>query len=92
MLLLLASRIMPRTTLNIEKPILTDLKRLQKQERKSLGKLVSELLAQALAARGRGSRGAARFDWISRPMKARLDLRDKEAVYAALDREDRTSK
>lgn len=77
--------------MNIEKPILTDLKRLQKQERKSLGKLVSELLAQALALRTSSSRKASPFEWISRPMKARLDLKDKDAVYAAMDREDRTS-
>ena len=77
---------MPRTTLNIERPILTDLKRLQKQERKSLGKPVSELLARALATRQSGSLEAARFEWISRPMKARLDLTDKEAVYAAAAR------
>jgi hypothetical protein len=47
---------MPRTTLNIERPILTDLERLQKQERQSLGKLVSDHLAQALAASKSGCR------------------------------------
>jgi predicted nucleic acid-binding protein len=40
--------IMPRTTVDIDAPVLRDLKRLQKQEGKSLGRLVSDLLAQAL--------------------------------------------
>ena len=39
---------MPRTTIDIDAPILRDLKRRQKQEGKSLGRLVSDLLAQAL--------------------------------------------
>ena len=38
-----------RTTIDIDDPILKDLKRLQKREGKSLGRLVSDLLAQALA-------------------------------------------
>jgi hypothetical protein len=28
------------------------------------------------------------FRWISQPMAARIDLADKEAVWAALDSED----
>lgn len=44
----LASRIM-RTTIDIDDPVLKDLKRLQKRQGKSLGRLVSDLLAQALA-------------------------------------------
>ena len=45
---------MPRTTVNIDGPVLRDLKRLQKREGKPLGR--------------------------------RVDLTDKEAVQAALDR------
>jgi len=77
---------MPRTTLDIDAPILRDLKRLQKRERKSLGRLVSDLLAQALGPRA--ARGPERrdFSWVSRPMGARVDLADKEAVRAVLDR------
>ncbi|KAB2867691.1 MAG: antitoxin, partial [Burkholderiaceae bacterium] len=37
-----------RTTIDIDDPILKDLKRLQRREGKSLGRLVSDLLAQAL--------------------------------------------
>lgn len=76
-----------RTTVDLDGPILSELKRLQKQERKSLGRLVSDLLAQALAARKAARATRPSFQWISRPMGARVDLADKDAVHAALDRD-----
>ncbi|MBI1873265.1 MAG: antitoxin [Acidobacteria bacterium] len=77
-----------RTTVDVDGPILSELKRLQKQERKSLGRLVSNLLAEALAARKEAARTTRpSFRWISRPMGARVDLADKDAVHAALDRD-----
>jgi len=82
----LASRIM-RTTIDIDDPILKDLKRLQRREGKSLGRLVSDLLALALATtQQRGSQPAAPvFKWIARPMHARVDLADKLALLDAMD-------
>jgi hypothetical protein len=77
---------MPRTTIDIDAPILRDLKRLQKRQRRSLGRIVSDLLAQALGPRATLPDAEAEFSWISRPMGARVDLADKEAVRAALDR------
>lgn len=77
---------MPRTTIDIDAPILRDLKRLQKRERKSLGRLVSDLLAQALGSHGARAPERRAFSWVSRAMGARVDLRDKEAVHAVLDR------
>lgn len=77
-----------RTTVDLDGPILSELKRLQKQEQKSLGRLVSDLLAQALAARKAARVARPSFQWISRPMGARVDLADKDAVHAALDRDD----
>lgn len=77
---------MPRTTLDIDAPILRDLKRRQKRERKSLGRLVSDLLAQALGPGG-AAPPPAQFNWVSQRMDARIDLADKEALRAALDRE-----
>jgi hypothetical protein len=79
--------IMPRTTIDIDAPILRDLKRRQKREGKSLGRLVSDLLAQALH-RNVGEAGPSSFRWISRSMRAQLDLADNEALYKALDRQD----
>jgi len=77
-----------RTTIDIDDPILRDLKRLQQRDGKSLGRLVSDLLAQSLAAL-RTDRALARpFKWTSRPMMARVDLADKDAMREAMD-EDR---
>ena len=79
---------MPRTTIDIDAPILRDLKRRQKQEGKSLGRLVSDLLAQALHHGKVGQGGRSSFRWITRSMRAQIDLADKEAIYQALDRPD----
>lgn len=75
-----------RTTIDIDDPILKDLKRLQRRHGKSLGRLVSDLLAQSLAEDRRDTEpSAATFNWIARPMKARIDLVDKHAVLDAMD-------
>lgn len=75
-----------RTTIDIDDPILKDLKRLQRREGKSLGRLVSDLLAQALVTSQRGSPPAApAFNWIARPMRARVDLADKHALLDTMN-------
>lgn len=71
--------------MDIDASVLKELKRRQKGRGKSLGRLVSELLARALAESG-GPKKAAGFRWISRPMNERIDLVDKEALYAAMDK------
>lgn len=76
---------MARTTVDIEASVLRELKRLQKREGKSLGQLISELVAAALAGEAEVPGEARPFQWTSRPMRARVDLEDKEAVRAALD-------
>ena len=74
-----------RTTLDIDDPILAELKRLQKREGKSLGRLVSDLLAQSLAAPHTSARKAPALKWITQPMGARIDLSDREALLDAMD-------
>jgi hypothetical protein len=78
---------MARTTLDIDAPLLRELKKLQKEEGRSLGKIVSQLLAEALARRTTSS-GESKFRWTSRPMHAVVDLADKDAVNAILDQRD----
>ena len=73
-----------RTTLDIDDPILKDLKRLQKRERKTLGRLVSDLLALALRQQDATQPKQSGFRWISRPMGSRIDLSDREAILTAL--------
>ena len=75
-----------RTTLDIDAPILRELKRLQRKQGKSLGRMVSDLLAQALRERPAGKPGGKPQRWISKAMGARVDLVDKEALYAAMER------
>jgi len=76
---------MPRTTVDIDAPILRDLKRLQRREGKSLGRLISDLLATALAKEP--DRPRTPFRWTSKAMGARVDVTDKDTVYSILDRE-----
>jgi hypothetical protein len=73
-----------RTTLDIEDPVLKQVRAIQKKEGGTLGALVSRLLAQALGQKPRRPLRTT-LTWTARPMRALLDLSDKEAVYAALD-------
>jgi hypothetical protein len=73
-----------RTTIDIDDPILREIKAIQEREGRSLGAIVSELLAEALAGR-HSSRVKPSFRWASRPMKALIDLADKDKVHAILD-------
>ena len=79
-----------RTTVDLDAPVLRELKRLQKLEGKSLGRLVSDLVAQAISLRKAEKSRPVAFRWLSRPMRARIDLRDKEALHAALEADTRT--
>jgi hypothetical protein len=80
---------MSRTTLDIDKPILEEIKRLHDKEKKSMGRIVSDLLAEALASR-RKVKTPARFEWNTRAMGAKVNMEDKEALYQLLDRESDT--
>ena len=79
-----------RTTVDIETPVLKDLRELQRREGGTLGQLVSRLLAEALARRPKKPTAPV-FEWTSRPMGALVDLADKDVVYAILDRPDRAA-
>lgn len=71
-----------RTTIDIDAVVLRELKRLQAQESRTLGSLVSELLAQALHARKaeapRRERHRFRTFSMGRPL---VNLEDKEAIH-----------
>jgi hypothetical protein len=78
-----------RTTIDIDDPILKEIKRIQLREGKSLGRLVSDLLAHSLAQTRRAPEAAPPFRWIARPMGARVDLGDKDALLDAMDERQR---
>ncbi len=72
--------------MRIDDPILKELKELQAREKKPLGQLASELLADALSRRAKPPK-PRKFKWISRNLGARVDLSDKEALNEILDRD-----
>jgi hypothetical protein len=76
-----------RTTIDIDDPILRDLKELQRIEGKSLGRLASDLLAQALADRLASTHQVREpfFAWESQLMGAKVDLLDKNALLDLMD-------
>ena len=78
-----------RTTIDIDDPVLKDLKKLQKKEGKSLGRLISDLLAQAIGDRKSAKAHRRSIQWISKDMGARVDVADTEAVYSAMDEKPR---
>lgn len=74
-----------RTTVDIDTPVLNDLKRLQKREGKSLGRLISELLAEAIGRRKVPSGTQPPLQWHTTAGKPLVDFADKEALYQAVD-------
>ena len=83
MLPLLAARIL-RTTVDINDPILREVRAIHEREGRSMGAVVSELLTDALARR-RARRTRAAWHSTTRAMHARVDLTDKDALYSLLD-------
>jgi hypothetical protein len=75
---------MSRTTVDIDDPVLAEVKRRGKREGRSLGKVISNLLAEALSRRERDRKGVE-FRWSSRAMEAQVDILDKDALWSALD-------
>ena len=69
-----------RTTLDLDDHILRELKQLQAKEGKSMDRLVSDLLTRALAEHATRA-AASPPSWIAKPMRARVDLSDKDTLY-----------
>ena len=76
---------MSRTTLDLDPSVLRELRRRSRSEGKSMGQLASEVLARALAD-GEDA-PILTFTWSAADLGAPfIDLEDKEAVRAVLDR------
>ena len=73
--------------MDIDDPVLRDLKEMQKREGKSLGRLISDLLAHALGQRRRQKAATPEFRWATHSMGARVDLADRDAVYDVMEPE-----
>jgi hypothetical protein len=80
----IASRIMSRTTIDLDPSVLRELKRRSAHEGKSMGRVASELLARAIAEPV--DVAAPDFVWrtgsLGQPL---VDLEDREAVRRVLD-------
>jgi hypothetical protein len=75
---------MPRTTVNLDPTVLRELKRRARAEGKSLGDVISQIVAPALRDDEARQRPRS-FRWSTARMgPARVDLEDKEAVRRAL--------
>lgn len=75
-----------RTTIDIDNSVLAQLRERQRRERKSLGQLVSELLAMAMAEPA-GESEPESLAWATARMGPRVDLEDRDAVHRLLDGE-----
>lgn len=81
-----ASRIMARTTLNLDPVVLRELKARGAAEGRSIGDVASDLLAAALTASERAAPAAPAFRWVSTDLGTPMvDLTDPEAVRRVLD-------
>ena len=69
-----------RTTLDLDDHVFRELKQLQAKEGKSLDRLVSDLPARALAEDATCA-AVSPPSWIAKPMRARVDLSDKDALH-----------
>ena len=77
-------RCMARTTVDIDASVLAELKKRRERERKPLGQLISELLAQALESEN-ATRTAPPFSWVTKDLRPRVDLEDNDALWSVLD-------
>lgn len=73
---------MPRTTVDIDASVLRELKKRQERERKTLGQLISELVAKAIESEDDTT---APFTWVSKDLQPRVDPEDKDALWSMLD-------
>lgn len=81
---LIASSIMPRTTLDLDSSVLEQLRVRARAEHKSMGQLASERLAVTLSDETAAQPAPLR--WPSLRMgKSKVDLQDKDALWRALD-------
>ena len=75
---------MPRTTIDIDADVLRRLKAIQHRDHKTLGQVVSELLARAIAAEA-AHEELPPLHWPSKAVGLKVDLEDKEALWRLLD-------
>lgn len=76
---------MSRTTLEIDDTVLGELRTRSERAHKSMGRVVTEILATAFAEGEAGSEPKTKFVWHTQDMKMLIDIDDKEELYRVLD-------
>lgn len=74
---------MPRTIVDIDASVLRELRRRSCEQGKSMGRLISELLAKLLEDEARAEDRP--FHWYSQAMVPRVDFEDKGPLNEILD-------
>jgi plasmid stability protein len=82
----LTSRIMPRTTFDLDGTVLADLRSRAASEGKSMGQVASELLAIGLHDETAAEQPPLK--WARKDLGLKVDLEDKDAVWRILDAEE----
>lgn len=75
---------MTRTTVDLDPSVLRELRKRRQKEHKTLGQLISELLANAIELE---QKPTPSFTWVAKDLRPRVDLEDKDAVWAILDQQ-----
>jgi hypothetical protein len=78
---------MARTTIDLDRTVLEELRERARCERKSMGQVASELLALALASPP-AERPRPEFWWPSQRGGPLVDIDDKDALWEVLDAEE----
>ena len=79
---------MSRTTIALAPPLLKKLKEMSGKEDVTLRQLVGDLLLLGLEAKRQRRRKTPAWTWKTHPMGAKIDITDKDALYAILDRDE----
>jgi hypothetical protein len=77
---------MPRTTLDLDPTVLTDLRRSAAAQGKSMGQVASEALAVGLHEET--AQEQPPLQWARKDLGLKVDLEDKDAVWRILDAEE----
>lgn len=81
-----ASRIMARTTIDLDQSVIRDLRERATREKKSMGQVASEILRRGLTDE---STDRPVFRWKTHKMGLPLiDLEDKDELYRILDEDE----
>ena len=75
---------MARTTISIDTPVYNKIKSISRQQHKTVTRVISDLLNKALHG-NYATEKELPFSWYSKKMNAKIDYRDKEELFRALD-------